>query len=54
VCNDRRVRVCFHIFNDEIDVDRTIAAVVEIAKHGLPAATPTEDEYKAHLLEAED
>ena len=54
VCNDRRVRFCFHIFNDESDVDRAISAVAQIAKHGLPAGTPSEAEYKAYLLEAED
>jgi selenocysteine lyase/cysteine desulfurase len=54
VCNDRRVRACFHVFNDESDVDRTIAAVASVAKHGLPPGTRTEAEYKAYLLEAED
>jgi selenocysteine lyase/cysteine desulfurase len=54
VCNDRRVRVCFHIFNDESDVDRTVNAVTRIAEHGLPHGTPSEHEYKGYLLEAED
>jgi selenocysteine lyase/cysteine desulfurase len=54
VCNDRRVRLCFHIFNDESDVDRSIAAVAQLTKRGLPAGTPSEAEYKAYLLEAED
>jgi L-cysteine/cystine lyase len=54
VCNDRRVRACFHIFNDESDVDRTIDAVAQIAERGLPPGTPTEAEYKEHLLEAFD
>jgi len=54
VCNDRRVRLCFHIFNDESDVERSIAAVTQIAAHGLPPGTPSEEEYKAYLLEAED
>ncbi|HEY8173740.1 MAG TPA: aminotransferase class V-fold PLP-dependent enzyme, partial [Dehalococcoidia bacterium] len=42
VCNNRRVRVCFHIFNDESDVDRTVDAVAQIAARGIPAGTPTE------------
>jgi L-cysteine/cystine lyase len=54
VCNDRRVRLCFHIFNDESDVDRAVRAVAQIAKHGIPLGTPTEAEYKAYLLEAQD
>ena len=54
VCNDRRVRVCFHVFNDESDVDRTLAAVESISVRGLPAGTPSEAEYKAYLLEAFD
>ncbi len=54
VCNDKRVRVCFHIFNDESDVDRTLEVLEQIARHGLPAGTPPEAEYKAQLLESED
>jgi L-cysteine/cystine lyase len=54
VCNDRRVRVCFHVFNDESEVDRTVEAVAQIAAHGIPAGTPSEAEYKAMLLEAFD
>ena len=54
VCNDRRVRVCFHIFNDETDVDRTLEAMERLARHGLPAGALSEAEYKAMLLEAED
>lgn len=54
VCNDRRLRVCFHVFNDESDVDRTLAAVAQIAVHGLPPGTPSEADYKTHLLEAID
>jgi selenocysteine lyase/cysteine desulfurase len=54
VCNDRRVRACFHVFNDESDVDRTAAAIAQIAARGLPVGTPTEAEYKSYLLEAED
>ena len=49
-----RVRVCFHIFNDESDVDRTLEVIDEIAKHGPPANTPTEADYKAAVLEADD
>ncbi len=54
VCNDRRVRVCFHVFNDESDVDRTIRAIAQIAKRGVPPGTPSEAEYKEYLMEAED
>ena len=54
VCNDKRVRVCFHIFNDESDVDRTLEVIDQIAKHGLPPNTPTEAEYKAQVLESDD
>ena len=54
VCNDKRVRVCFHIFNDESDVDRTLEVIDQIAAHGLPLGTPTEAEYKAQVLEADD
>jgi L-cysteine/cystine lyase len=54
VCNDRRVRVCFHIFNDESDVDRTVDAVTRIAAKGIPAGTPSEAEYKERLLEPFD
>jgi L-cysteine/cystine lyase len=54
VCNDRRVRVCWHIFNDESDVDRTVNAVARIARNGIPPGTPSEGEYKEHLLEAFD
>jgi len=54
VCNDRRVRVCFHVFNDESDVERTLAAVRNIAEHGLPGGTPSAEEYKSRLLEAVD
>lgn len=54
VCNDRRVRVCFHIFNDESDVDRTLDAVASIAAGGLPAGTLSEAAYKAMLVESED
>jgi L-cysteine/cystine lyase len=54
VCNDRRVRVCFHVFNDESDVDRAAAAVVSIATRGLSAGTPSEAEYKDYLIEGDD
>jgi selenocysteine lyase/cysteine desulfurase len=54
VCNDRRVRACFHIFNDESDVDRTVAAVRQIARHGLPPGTLEEAEYKRLLAESYD
>ncbi len=54
VCNNRRVRVCFHIFNDESDVDRTLDAIEHIAKNGLPPGTMTAQQYKDLLLESED
>ncbi len=54
VCNDRRVRVCFHIFNDEHDVDRTLVAIGELAARGLPAGAMSEAAYKAMLLESDD
>lgn len=54
VCNDRRVRVCFHMFNDESDADRTVDAVAQIAAGGIPPGTPSEEQYKEMLLEAYD
>jgi L-cysteine/cystine lyase len=54
VCNDRRVRACFHLFNDERDVDRTADAVAQVAARGLPAGTLSEAEYKRLLAEAYD
>jgi selenocysteine lyase/cysteine desulfurase len=54
VCNDRRVRLCFHVFNDESDVDAAIDAVSRVATRGIPAGTPGEADYKAYLLEAFD
>lgn len=54
VCNDKRARLCFHIFNDESDIDRALAAVERIAAHGIPPGTPSAAEYKAHLLESAD
>ena len=54
VCNDRRARACFHVFNDERDVERTLAAVEQIAQHGLPEGTLSEAEYKRLLAEASD
>jgi L-cysteine/cystine lyase len=54
VCNERRVRACFHVFNDETDVDRTLAAVEHIAAHGIPPRTPAASEWTARMLESED
>ncbi len=54
VCNDKRVRVCFHIFNDESDVDRTLRAVERIARHGIPAGTPGAVEWTAKMMDGED
>ena len=54
VCNDRRVRLCFHMFNDETDVDAAIDAVREITASGLPAGTMSDAEYREMLLESED
>jgi len=54
VCNDKRVRACFSIFNDESDVDRTLEAIEQLAARGLPGGTLSEAEYKAQTLEAED
>lgn len=54
VCNNRRVRACFHVFNDEADVDRALDAVGHIAKHGLPPGTMSVGAYKDALLESED
>jgi hypothetical protein len=54
VCNDRRVRACFHIFNDETDADRAAAAVDQIATRGVPAGTLSEAEYKRLLAESYD
>ena len=30
------VRLCFHVFNTEDEIDRAAAAVREVARHGLP------------------
>lgn len=54
VCNESRLRACFHVFNDESDVDRTVTAVARLAREGVPAGTPSEAEWKSRLLEAED
>jgi L-cysteine/cystine lyase len=54
VCNDRRVRACFHVFNDETDVDRAITVVGHIASNGLPEGTLSEADYKHLLSEAYD
>jgi selenocysteine lyase/cysteine desulfurase len=54
VCNDRRVRACFHVFNDEAEVERTLEVLANFAECGLPPGTPTAEEYKARLLEADD
>jgi selenocysteine lyase/cysteine desulfurase len=54
VCNDRRARVCFHVFNDETDVDRTLAALEHVASRGLPEGVQTEAEYKAWQMEGDD
>ena len=54
VCNDKRVRVCFHIFNDESDVDRALSVVERIALHGIPSGTPSALEWTAKMLEGED
>jgi selenocysteine lyase/cysteine desulfurase len=54
VCNDRRARVCFHVFNDETDVDRALAALEHVASRGLPVGVQTEEEYKAWQLDGDD
>ncbi len=54
VCNDRRARVCFHVFNDESDVDRALAAIEHVASRGLPAGVQTEAEYKAWQMDGDD
>jgi len=54
VCNDRRARLCFHVFNDETDVDRAAAAVLQLAECGLPAGAMTEAAYKEMLAESTD
>jgi selenocysteine lyase/cysteine desulfurase len=54
VCNESRVRACLHVFNNETDVERTLEAIGELARNGIPAGTPTMDEWKSRLLEAED
>jgi len=54
VCNDRRVRVCFHVFNDESDVDRTLAAIARVASGGLAAGTLDEVGYREAVLDGED
>jgi hypothetical protein len=54
VCNDRRLRACWHIFHDERDIKRTLAAVSAIASDGIPPGTPTESEWKGYMLDGED
>lgn len=54
VCNEKRLRVCFHIFNDESDVDRTLAAIGQIASHGIPPGTPAASEWTAKMADGED
>ena len=54
VCNGRRVRVCFHVFNNESDVDTAVEAVRALRARGLPAETMTEQQYNDMLLESED
>ncbi len=54
VCNDKRIRVCFHIYNDESDVDRTLSAVERIARHGIPSGTPSALEWTAKMMDGED
>jgi L-cysteine/cystine lyase len=54
VCNDRRLRACFHIFNSERDVERALAGVEALAARGLPDGTPSADEWKAMWMDGED
>lgn len=54
VCNEKRLRACFHIFNDESDVDRTLAAIAQIAAHGIPPGTPPAAEWTAKMADGED
>lgn len=54
VCNDKRLRVCFHIYNDESDVDRALNAAERIATHGVPSGTPSALEWTAKMLDGED
>ena len=54
VCNDKRIRACFHIYNDESDVDRTLSAVERIARHGIPSGTPSALEWTAKMMDGED
>jgi selenocysteine lyase/cysteine desulfurase len=54
VCNDRRARVCFHVFNDETDVDRALVAIERLASRGLPEGVQSEEEYKTWQMEGDD
>jgi L-cysteine/cystine lyase len=54
VCNDARIRACFAAFNDASDVDRLLAVVEHIARHGLPPGTPPADQWAAYMRDAED
>jgi L-cysteine/cystine lyase len=54
VCNDARIRLCFAAYNDEGDVARALAAVEEIARHGIPSGTPTASEWMAWMADGED
>ncbi len=54
VCNDARLRACLAAYNDESDVDSTLAAIERIARHGLPDGTPTAEAWTASMRDAED
>lgn len=54
VCNDARLRACFAAFNNDSDVDRTLAAIEHIAKHGIPADTPSAEEWAEYMRDGED
>jgi len=53
-CNDARLRACFAAFNDATEVDRALAAVERIARHGIPAGTPSAAEWTARMRDGED
>jgi L-cysteine/cystine lyase len=54
VCNDARLRACFAAFNDVNDVERTLNAVERLAGSGIPAGTPSSEEWAAYMRDGED
>lgn len=54
VCNDARLRACFAAYNSAKDVETALRAVEGIARDGIPAGTPTAEEWTAYMADGED